>query len=285
MRSTNQVLPQLPGEGVQRQGRTGGTDETPRQRAQGDVVIIWNVGRLARSLRQLIDTTVLLNERDLELRSLTENINTTTPSGKLTFRIVPALAEFERDVLLQRINAGLKAALRRARRRQAQSIGRIGSEKARALLRPRESTKVQAAEELEVDGRTRWRAFLQDDLMIKDVLRANMKPPLPEIARAYAGSINHGFRYLRWMNETSMTNPNWLENERLHRAAESGDLEKVKSLLLDGLPVNAFDELSFTPLHYATAAGHIATVRYLLEAGADVNAHEEERSATRCLKQ
>jgi DNA invertase Pin-like site-specific DNA recombinase len=82
---------------------------------KGDVVIVWKLDRLARSLRQLIDTTVLLNERGIELHSLTKNINTTTPSRKLTFHIFAALAEFERDILRQRINAGLKAARRRGR--------------------------------------------------------------------------------------------------------------------------------------------------------------------------
>jgi DNA invertase Pin-like site-specific DNA recombinase len=64
---------------------------------KGDVVIVWKLDRLARSLRQLIDTTILLGERGVELHSLTENINTTTPSGKLTFHIFAALAEFERE--------------------------------------------------------------------------------------------------------------------------------------------------------------------------------------------
>jgi DNA invertase Pin-like site-specific DNA recombinase len=92
---------------------------------KGDVVIVWKLDRLARSLRQLIDTTVLLNERGVELHSLTENINTTTPSGKLTFHLFASLAEFERDILRQRVNAGLKAAGRRGRcRRQTQSPDR-----------------------------------------------------------------------------------------------------------------------------------------------------------------
>src|SRR5215470_5011293 len=51
---------------------------------KGDVVIVWKLDRLARSLRQLIDTMALFHERGVELHSLTENINTTTPSGKLT---------------------------------------------------------------------------------------------------------------------------------------------------------------------------------------------------------
>jgi len=70
---------------------------------KGNVVIVWKLDRLARSLRQLIDTTVMLNERGVELHSLTENINTTSPSGKLTFHIFAALAEFEPDILRQRV--------------------------------------------------------------------------------------------------------------------------------------------------------------------------------------
>jgi DNA invertase Pin-like site-specific DNA recombinase len=54
---------------------------------QGDVVIVWKLDRLARSLRQLIDTMALFHERGVALQSLTENINTTTPSGKLTFHL------------------------------------------------------------------------------------------------------------------------------------------------------------------------------------------------------
>jgi DNA invertase Pin-like site-specific DNA recombinase len=130
---------------------------------KGDVVIVWKLDRLARSLRQLIDTTVLLNERGVELHSLTENINTTTPSGKLTFHIFAALAEFERDILRQRVNAGLKAARRRGRvggRPKALNEGDL--KKARALLRSGDYTKVQVAEELEVSRHTLWRALSQE---------------------------------------------------------------------------------------------------------------------------
>lgn len=69
----------------------------------------------------------------------------------------------------------------------------------------------------------------------------------------------------------------WYEKERLHRAAKSGDVEEIKALLEQGLPINAFDKaLSRTPLHYAAIEGRIDAVRYLIDAGADVNAHEEE---------
>ena len=127
---------------------------------KGDVVIVWRLDRLARSIRQLIDTTTLLNERGVELWSLTENINTTTPSGKLTFHIFAALAEFERDILRQRVNAGLKAARRRGRvGGRPKSLGEPDLKKARALLRSGDYTKTQVVDELGVSRHTLWRAL------------------------------------------------------------------------------------------------------------------------------
>jgi DNA invertase Pin-like site-specific DNA recombinase len=130
---------------------------------KGDVVIVWKLDRLARPLRPLIDTTVLLNGRGVELYSLTENINTTTPSGKLTFHILAALAEFERDILRQLVNAGLKAACLRGRvGGRPRALNEADLKKARALLRSSDYTKVQVAEELEVSRHTLWRALSQE---------------------------------------------------------------------------------------------------------------------------
>jgi DNA invertase Pin-like site-specific DNA recombinase len=127
---------------------------------KGDVVIVWKLDRLARSLRQLIDTTVMLNEHGVELHSLTENIDTTTPSGKLTFHIFAALGEFERDILRQRVNAGLKAARRRGRvGGRPKALDEADLKKARALLRSGEYSKVQVADELEVSRHPLWRAL------------------------------------------------------------------------------------------------------------------------------
>jgi DNA invertase Pin-like site-specific DNA recombinase len=98
--------------------------------------------------RQLIDTTVLLNERGVELHSLTENINTATPSGKLTFHLFASLAEFERDMLRQRVNAGLKAARRRGRvGGRPKALTDDDLKKARALLRSGDYSRVQVAKE------------------------------------------------------------------------------------------------------------------------------------------
>ena len=67
----------------------------------------------------------------------------------------------------------------------------------------------------------------------------------------------------------------WLERERLHRAAEAGDLSRVQELLNSGCPVNAFDELGKTPLHYAVLGEHFIVVDCLLCRGANVNAQDE----------
>jgi len=82
----------------------------------GDTLVVWKLDRLARSLRQLMDTVEHLHARQIGFRSLTEAIDTTTPGGKLVFHIFGALAEFERSVIRKRTNAGLASARSRGKR-------------------------------------------------------------------------------------------------------------------------------------------------------------------------
>jgi len=82
----------------------------------GDLIVVWRLDRLGRSLKQLIETVILLGERDIELRSIKESIDTATPTGKLMFHIMGAMAEFERDVIGERTQAGLEAARARGRK-------------------------------------------------------------------------------------------------------------------------------------------------------------------------
>ncbi|MGO4574134.1 recombinase family protein [Microvirga sp. 2TAF3] len=81
-----------------------------------DTLVVWKLDRLARSMRQLIDTVEELQKREIGFRSLTQAIDTTTAGGKFVFNVFGALAEFERDLIRERTNAGLSAA--RARGRQ-----------------------------------------------------------------------------------------------------------------------------------------------------------------------
>ena len=81
----------------------------------GDTLVVWRLDRLGRSLRHLIETMADLDKRGVELRSLTEQIDTSSPGGKLVFHLFAALAEFERDLIRERTKAGLAAARVRGR--------------------------------------------------------------------------------------------------------------------------------------------------------------------------
>ena len=76
----------------------------------GDTLVVWRLDRLGRSLSQLIALISELDERQIGFRSLTEQIDTTTSGGRLIFHIFGALAEFERNLIRERTNAGLAAA-------------------------------------------------------------------------------------------------------------------------------------------------------------------------------
>jgi DNA invertase Pin-like site-specific DNA recombinase len=82
---------------------------------EGDTLTVWRLDRLGRSLRDLIDQVQLLEQRGVGLVSITEALDTTTASGRLTFHIFGALAEFERELIRERTHAGLEAARRQGR--------------------------------------------------------------------------------------------------------------------------------------------------------------------------
>jgi len=99
----------------------------------GDVLVVWKLDRLGRSLKYLIEVITRLNEREIGFRSLTEQIDTTTPGGKLIFHIFGSLAEFERDLIRERTQAGLAAA--RARGRQGGRPKKLGTPGKLAMAR------------------------------------------------------------------------------------------------------------------------------------------------------
>ena len=78
----------------------------------GDTLIVWKLDRLARSMKQLIETVENLRVRGIGFRSLTEALDTTTAQGRLVFHMFGALAEFERSLIRERTQAGLAAARR-----------------------------------------------------------------------------------------------------------------------------------------------------------------------------
>ncbi len=124
----------------------------------GDTLVVWRLDRLARSLKQLIETVEGLEGRGIGFRSLTEAIDTTTSGGRLVFHIFAALAEFERSIIRDRTRAGLAAA--RARGRLGGRPAALGSDDliaAKALLRDPAITVAQVAERLGVAPSTLYR--------------------------------------------------------------------------------------------------------------------------------
>jgi DNA invertase Pin-like site-specific DNA recombinase len=93
-----------------------GLDEALSYVRKGDTLVVWRLDRLGRSLQHLIETIKDLDKRKIGFKSITENIDTTTSGGKLVFHIFGALAEFERDIIRERTNAGLQAARERGKR-------------------------------------------------------------------------------------------------------------------------------------------------------------------------
>jgi DNA invertase Pin-like site-specific DNA recombinase len=92
-----------------------GLDEAISHLREGDILVVWKLDRLGRSLKHLIETITSLESRKIGFKSITEAIDTTTSGGKLIFHIFGALAEFERDIIRERTQAGLTAARARGR--------------------------------------------------------------------------------------------------------------------------------------------------------------------------
>ncbi len=83
---------------------------------KGDTIVVWKLDRLGRSLKHLIEVINLLDRKGVGFASLQESIDTTTSGGKLIFHVFGALAEFERELIRERTNAGLYAARARGKR-------------------------------------------------------------------------------------------------------------------------------------------------------------------------
>ena len=93
-----------------------GLTEALRYLREGDTLVVWKLDRLGRSMTHLLQTVAALEARGVGFRSLTEAIDTTTPTGRLVFHIFGALGQFERDLIRERTRAGLAAAAVRGRR-------------------------------------------------------------------------------------------------------------------------------------------------------------------------
>ena len=140
----------------------------------GDVLVVWKLDRLGRSLRHLLDVVAALIERKIGFRSLQESIDTTTSGGKLVFHIFAALAEFEKDLIRERTLAGLKAARARGRKggRPPLLATDIRVLTARAILADRSIQIAEYCEQIGVHRSTLYRRANAG-------FRANSSNPIP----------------------------------------------------------------------------------------------------------
>jgi len=98
----------------------------------GTTLVVWKLDRLGRSIKNLIAISEMLEKRKIDLQSITEGVNTTSPMGKFYFHMMSALAQFERELIVERTKAGLQA---------AREQGRIGGR--RYAITPEKKEKVE----------------------------------------------------------------------------------------------------------------------------------------------
>lgn len=132
-----------------------------------DVVLVWKFDRFARSLKHLIDSLEEFRALGIDFISYTEGVDTTTPSGQLLFHVVGAVAQFERDLIAERVRAGIA---------HARAMGkRIG--------RPRAQVDVNAVVKLRLQGRSLREIARALDIPVSRVRRALINPQTLQTGR------------------------------------------------------------------------------------------------------
>lgn len=124
----------------------------------GDTLVVWRLDRLGRNLADLVQIVGALEARGVGFESLTEQINTNSPTGKLVFHLFASLAEFERNLIRERTQAGLKAARARGRRGgRPQKLQGAELAMATTLMADRSNDVTEVAKQFNVHRSTLYR--------------------------------------------------------------------------------------------------------------------------------
>jgi DNA invertase Pin-like site-specific DNA recombinase len=105
---------------------------------KNDTLVVWKLDRLGRTVKGLIDLVNQLHQKDIHFKSITDHVDTSTPSGRFFFHVMASLAQMERELLAERTKAGLAA---------AKAKGRIGGRK-----RKMTQSKIESAKQLLASG-------------------------------------------------------------------------------------------------------------------------------------
>jgi DNA invertase Pin-like site-specific DNA recombinase len=132
---------------------------------EGDTLIVWRLDRLGRNLADLVVLVAEFERRKINFESLTENIETCSPAGRLVFHVFAALAEFERNLIRERTVAGLKAA--RARGRKGGRPAKLSAKEINTIRTMLKDTKIPVSEvaaRFGIARSTLYRTMLKSDL-------------------------------------------------------------------------------------------------------------------------
>lgn len=124
---------------------------------KGDTLVVWKLDRMGRSMSHLIETVQSLEKKGVGFQSLTEKIDTNTASGRLIFHLFGALAEFERDLIRERVQAGLKSARARGRKGGRPPISEETKSMAQALMADKGLSIKQICERLGIGRSTLYK--------------------------------------------------------------------------------------------------------------------------------
>ena len=105
---------------------------------EGDTLVVWKLDRLGRSVKNLVDLVGVLHQQGIQFKSLTDAIDTGTPSGRFFFHVMASLAEMERELTVERTRAGLEV---------ARQLGRKGGRR-----RQMTESKIESAKKLLANG-------------------------------------------------------------------------------------------------------------------------------------
>lgn len=131
-----------------------GLDQALAYARKGDELVVWRLDRVGRSLPHLVKLIQQLRDAGIGFRSLTENIETETPGGRLVTHIFAALAEFERDIIRERTRSGLASARARGRTGGRKPLEPAKIAALRAMWSSKKMTADEIAEQLNISRRT-----------------------------------------------------------------------------------------------------------------------------------
>lgn len=132
-------------------------DKLKEEVREGDIIIVESWSRLGRSTKDLIELVNYFQEKNVNVVSIKENFDTTTPQGKLMMTVFQAFSEFERDLIVQRVNEGLKVARARGRKGGRPRVNQKKVQQAIKLYNSREYSVKEITEMTGISKNTLYR--------------------------------------------------------------------------------------------------------------------------------